>query len=364
MHWKFSEEQDAYRETLRGWLGDVAGSDQVRAWLGLDPAGPGRPAADPTEFEDRWVADGLCGVGFPEELGGQGGGVVELAITAEELARVAAPSAAWLATTLAMPALETRPDLAKAALEGSHAAVAIAAESLPAAPGHVTADADGALTGVVPRVLGADRAGLLVVPAGGASGPRLYAVDTAQPGVEITPRRLLDRSRSVADVRLSGVVGQPLDVDAATVLSATTDLAGVLLGADALGAMERMLELAVDYSAQRQQFGVPIGSFQAVKHAAATILVDVEAGRSGLYYAAASVAERHAESSLHSAAVKAQVTAAAGRAADSALTMHGAIGYTWEHDLHLFFKRARLDEQLFGSVEDWNERISSGLTLA
>jgi alkylation response protein AidB-like acyl-CoA dehydrogenase len=127
--------------------------------------------------------------------------------------------------------------------------------------------------------------------------------------------------------------------------------------------MERMMEMAVEYSLQRHQFGVPIGSFQAVKHAAASILVDVEAGRSGIYYAAASVQAGDNDCALHAAAVKAQVTAAAVRAADSALTMHGAIGYTWEHDLQLFYKRAKLDEALFGAPGVWNERIARGLNL-
>jgi alkylation response protein AidB-like acyl-CoA dehydrogenase len=124
-----------------------------------------------------------------------------------------------------------------------------------------------------------------------------------------------------------------------------------------------MLDLAVAYSKQRKQFGVPIGSFQAVKHAAATILVGVEAGRSGVYFAAASVDVGDPECALHAAAVKAQVTAEGAVAADTALTMHGAIGYTWEHDLHLFYKRARLDERLFGTPATWNERIADGLAL-
>ncbi|MBM7517178.1 acyl-CoA dehydrogenase family protein [Nocardioides nitrophenolicus] len=358
MQWKFSEEQEAYREALRGWLGDVAGSEQVRGWLGVDGGTP-----DPGPFEQRLVADGMAGVGIDEELGGQGGGPVELAITAEELARAAAPGSAWLATVLAVPALAGRADLATAALEGGHAALVVAAESQPDGPTTVVVDDAGRLSGAVPRVLGADRAALLVVPATGPHGLGLYAIAAAADGVALTPHRLLDRSRSVADVRLDGVAGELLDVDPGAVLAHVADLAGVLVAADALGAMERMLELAVEYSGQRHQFGVPIGSFQAVKHAAATILVDVEAGRSGVYYAAASVAGGDAERALHAAAVKAQVGAAAGRAADDALTMHGAIGYTWEHDLHLYFKRARLDEQLFGAAAAWNERIADRLAL-
>src|SRR5262249_10252426 len=139
--------------------------------------------------------------------------------------------------------------------------------------------------------------------------------------------------------------------------------AGVLVAADALGASARMLELAVEYGKQRHQFGRPIGSFQAVKHAAATMLVDVEAARSVVYFAAASVAGGDAAARLHAAAAKAQVTAAGARDADSALTLHGAIGYTWEHDLHLYYKRAKLDEQLCGNPDAWNELIADGLAL-
>jgi alkylation response protein AidB-like acyl-CoA dehydrogenase len=221
----------------------------------------------------------------------------------------------------------------------------------------------GRLVGQVRRVLGADRAEILVVAASVDGEQRLFVVDRNAPGVTITPRRLLDRSRTVADVELAGVLGEPLDADVGAQIARIASVAAVLVAADAVGAMARMLDLAVDYSAQRQQFGVPIGSFQAVKHAAATILVDLEAGRSAVYYAAASVAEGSPESPLHAAAVKAQVTGAAAVAADTALTMHGAIGYTWEHDLHLFYKRARLDEHLFGEARAWNDLIADALAL-
>jgi alkylation response protein AidB-like acyl-CoA dehydrogenase len=176
-------------------------------------------------------------------------------------------------------------------------------------------------------------------------------------------RKLLDRTRSAADVTFTGTPGQRLDVDGGEVLAAAALRAAVLVAADSLGAAAKLLKLAVDYSKQRTQFGVPIGSFQAVKHAAATMLVAVEASRSITYFAAASVEQGSRESDLHAATAKAQVTAAAERAADTALTLHGAIGYTWEHDLQLCYKRAKLNAQLYGSAEVWNERLASGLPL-
>ncbi|HEX3962438.1 MAG TPA: acyl-CoA dehydrogenase family protein [Trebonia sp.] len=354
MEWKLSPEQNAYQQALREWLSGIAPPQTVRRWL---------EEADASAFESRFAGDGWAGVGLPEVLGGQGGGLAELALTAEELARAAAPSAAWLATVLAVPALAGQAALAAAALAGETAAYLIPAEVVPDQAAPLTADAAGTLTGVVPRVLAGDTAAWFVVPAGDGSARELRLVDASDPGVTRTRRRLLDRSRSAADVTLDGVPSARLTADASVTLAEASARAAVLVAADSLGAAERMLDLAVDYSKQRRQFGVPIGSFQAVKHAAAAIEVGIEAGRSAVHFAAASVDAGDPQSRLHAAVVKAQVTAEGARAAESALTMHGAIGYTWAYDLQLFFKRARLDRELCGTPAVWNERIADGLAL-
>jgi alkylation response protein AidB-like acyl-CoA dehydrogenase len=354
VQWKLSEEQLAYREALRGWLQSVTVSGQVRKWL---------DARDSAAFEDRFVADGWAGVGFAEDLGGQGGGLVELAITAEELARTAAPTAAWLSTSLCLPALASRPDLVESALGGARLALLVPAERPVDEVSSLSLGSDGALTGATPRVLGADRADWFLVPVEHQGERSLRLVDAHAGGVDRTAHELLDRSRTVADVRLAGVASEALDFDGDEFLRDASARAAVLVAADSLGATDRMLELSVEYSLQRRQFGVQIGSFQAVKHAAATMLVGVEAARSVVYFAAASVDAQQADCDLHAAAAKAQVTAAGAQAADSALTMHGAIGYTWEHDLQLFYKRALLDQQLFGAPSRWNERIARGLVL-
>jgi alkylation response protein AidB-like acyl-CoA dehydrogenase len=354
VEWKLSQEQDAYQEAFRDWLAAVAPPQTVRRWL---------DAADASAFESRFAADGWAGVGLPEVLGGQGGGLTELALTAEELARAAAPSAAWLATVLAVPALAGQAGLADAALAGETAAFLVPAEIVPDQASSLAADATGAVTGVVPRVLAGDTAAWFVVPAGEGCARELRLVDASASGVTRTRRHLLDRSRSAADVTLDRVPSARLTADAPGMLTTVSARAAVLVAADSLGAAERMLDLAVEYSKQRRQFGVPIGSFQAVKHAAATIEVGIEAGRSAVHFAAASMDAGDPAAPLHAAAVKAQVTAEGARAAESALTMHGAIGYTWEYDLQLFFKRARLDRELYGSPEVWNERIAAGLAL-
>ncbi|WP_329045030.1 acyl-CoA/acyl-ACP dehydrogenase [Amycolatopsis sp. NBC_01488] len=334
MRWTLTEDQELFQESFKGWLERFAPTDQVRRWL---------ESGDPTPFERRFVEEGWFTVGTAEEHGGQGGGLVELALAAEELGRSAAPSAAWLAALLAAPFLSGKPELAAASLEdGEFVVLALSADR--------PLDADGRAG---EYVLAGDRARRFLVP----DGDRVLLAEASA-----VPRKLLDRSRSVADLAVRA--GETVVPEGARSLRRQAALrAAVLVAADSLGAAERMLELAVEYSKQRHQFGVPIGSFQAVKHAAATMLVDVEAARSLVYYAAASVEAGHEDAALHAAAAKAQVCAAGERIADSALTVHGAIGYTWEHDLQLFYKRAKLNNRLFGGPGVWNERLAAALPL-
>jgi alkylation response protein AidB-like acyl-CoA dehydrogenase len=344
MRWQLSEEQEAYRESFGAWLTAVAPTDVVRGWL---------DELDLDAFPRRFEKDGWVGVGLSEEQGGQGGGLLELALTAEALGGSAAPSSDWLASVLVAPALS-----------GESGVLLTPAESVPGEAPRLVLDESGRVSGHVPRVLAAGQATRFVAIVLDPEGVLRLRLVEAGDGVLVERRSLLDRSRAVADVTLSAAPSQPVDVDAAQFLQECAARAAVLVAADSLGAMQRMLDLAVTYSKQRRQFGVPIGSFQAVKHAAATILVDVEAARSAIYYAAASVDSGAAVSDLQAAAVKAQVTASGVRAADSALTLHGAIGFTWEHDLHLFYKRAKLNEHLFGAPSRWNDRIADGLDLA
>lgn len=348
MRWELSPEQADFRAVLADWLSDVCPPDVLRGWL---------DAGDHAMFEERFVADGWFGVGTPEDLGGEGGGLVELALAAEELGRRTAPASSWLGSMLALPALAAVPDAAKALLaDGVSTVLAVPAGAAPGAG--PAARSDGTtLSGTVATVLGAGRARRLVVPVGG----ELHLVDAAI--VRVRPRLLTDRSRAVADVDLEHARSVVIPVDASGALRSAALRAAVLVAGDALGVMERMLDMTVEYVRQRTQFGVAIGSFQAVKHAAAEMLVEVEAARSIVFFAAASVDADHPDAELHAAAAKAQACGAASAAADTALTLHGAIGYTWEHDLQLSYKRAKLDAELFGSPSVWNERLAGLLDL-
>lgn len=347
MRWELSDEQVDFRSVLRAWLLERCPPSTVRGWL---------DSGDPAPFERSFFDEGWAGVGSPEELGGQGGGLVELALAAEELGRAAAPAAAWTGSVLAVPGLVGAPGPAEELL--ADGVVTVLAVPSAAVPGRST-PTGGDLTGVIPGVLGADRAARLLVPVPDG----FVLVDADAVGVQIRPRAMTDRTRSVADVVLDGAVGTPVAAATHEVLMDAALRAAVLISADALGVAERMLEMTVEYALQRHQFGVPIGSFQAVKHAAAQMLVTVESARSIVYLAAASVQARHPDAPLHAAAAKAQVTAGVATAADTALTLHGAIGYTWEHDLQLYYKRAKLDRALFGSPRVWNERLASSLDL-
>src|ERR1700758_1870625 len=256
MRWQLSEEQEAYRQSFGAWLADMAPREVVRRWL---------DDGDAAEVAGRLVRDGWAGVGVPEALGGQGGGLVELALTAELLAGASVPSATWLATALAVPALGS--GTGAAAFKGEHAALLSRADAIPGAGPRLTMDGEGRLHGRVPRVLAGDMAAWFVAAADGPGGsPRLRLVP-ASAGVQTQSRRLTDRSRSVADVVIEGAPSRPLDVDAPEFLAACAARAAVLVAADSLGAMARMLDLAVEYSKQRRQFGVPIGSVPGLQRA-------------------------------------------------------------------------------------------------
>lgn len=345
MHWELSDEQELFALSLREWIESKFPADAVRNLL---------DSGDTGTFTGALIGDGWWGVGYPEDAGGEGGGLLELALAAREFGRAAVPDAGWLAAALAAPLL-SGPELS-AQLSGERRfAVAIPADRAPA-PAPLAGDGER-LTGTVRHVLGASDADVFLVPVAGADGAGMARVPAA--ATVVTADNLLDRSRTTGTVDFVDVpVGEVSAVDD---LSRMGEIAAVLVAADALGSAERMLRLAVDYSMQRKQFGRYIGAFQAVKHAAAQMLVTVEAAYSTALYAAAAVDAGLRDAATVAAVAKAQVTGSVADLADSALTVHGAIGYTWEHDLHLFYKRAKLDRTLFGTPGAWNERIATAL---
>jgi alkylation response protein AidB-like acyl-CoA dehydrogenase len=340
MDLSFTDEQQFLRESVRGTIDREAPLSRVRDWVLGDET-------DHAEAHKLAVRQGWSGIGIHEDAGGQGGGLLEAAILAEELGRGAVPADALYATLLTAVALGGA-DLVEQLAAGEKVGVL-------ASPGGLPLDA-GVAEHKMSLVLGAPAADHFIAWDGDA-----LALHEAT-GADVTLRRLVDRTRSLADVALGSAV-ERFDGIGAETMRTTAAWAAVLTAADALGAAQRMLDLTVEYVGQRVQFGVPVGSFQAVKHAAAEMLVSIEGTRAAVHYAAWAVGDGEPGAEVDAWVAKAHAARSASFVADKALFLHGAVGYTWEHDLQLLFKRAKSDAQLFGGAGVYDERIADALQL-
>ncbi|MFE4378097.1 acyl-CoA dehydrogenase family protein [Streptomyces cyaneofuscatus] len=371
----FTAEQDEIRRTLRDLLAQHSGPGEVRAAVrtaeGHDPALWRRLAQEL----------GLPGLALPEEYGGAGCTATELALACEETGRALLPSpllatavlAAPLITALGTPA--QRADLLPRIADGAlTAALAVPGGSMAAALG-LTADnrtggwagggraggvqarrdreGDGRwrLYGEADRVLDGHSAGLLLVAAHTGGYPRsrtlLFLAPAQAEGLTRTRLTSMDETRPLARVELRDTPAELLGEDEVAsdvcgALAATGHTAAAVLAAEAVGAAAGALERTVAYVKEREQFGRAIGSFQAVKHRLADLYVRVEAARSAAYYAAWDPAA--------GPLALAQALEAARTVAGEAVQLHGGIGFTWEHEAHLYVKRAAADELLFGPV--------------
>jgi alkylation response protein AidB-like acyl-CoA dehydrogenase len=188
----------------------------------------------------------------------------------------------------------------------------------------------------------------------------LFIVESKQPNIRMRRLRNLDLTRRVCAMEFDGV-----EVPAAAALTGganlydrLVDVASVAIAADSLGGAERALEMAVEYSKVREQFGKPIGAYQALQHAAAEMVAEIEPTRALLWYAAYMLDTQPREASRAAAMVKGRMCDVFMRAADRAVLMHGGIGFTWDHDMHLWFKRARFNESYFGAPPFHRERVA------
>ncbi|MFJ1611490.1 acyl-CoA dehydrogenase family protein [Streptomyces sp. NPDC088249] len=371
----FTAEQDEIRRTVRELLAKRSGPGDVRSAVrtadGYDAALWRQLAQDL----------GLPGLALPEEYGGVGCGLAELAVACEETGRALLPSPLIATAALAAPliaALGTEAQrtalLPRVATGGLTATLAVPGGSLTTALG-LTGDPTGGawagggraggvqarpvgggegwrLYGEAAQVLDGHSAGLLLVAAHTGGFPRsrtllfLVRPDTAA-GVVRTRRTSLDETRPLARVELRDTEAELLGADDTADVTGALVPAGrgaaVLLAAEAVGAAASALERTVEYVKAREQFGRAIGSFQAVKHRLADLYVRVQSARSATYYAAWDPATA-AGLALAQALEALRITAA------EAVQLHGGIGFTWEHEAHLYFKRAAADELLFGPV--------------
>ncbi|GHH07101.1 acyl-CoA dehydrogenase family protein [Streptomyces lanatus] len=370
----FTPEQDEIRRTLRELLHSRCGPRELRAAVDT-PAGH-----DPALWTALAEQLGLPGLALPEAYGGVGCSATELALACEETGRALAPTPLLATAVLAAPLItalgtdtqraELLPRLASGALTATLAVPGTALAAALALTG--TGDGDWAgggraggvqarragggwrLYGQVDQVLDGHSAGLLVVAAhaGGFARSRtlLFLVPGDAAGVVRVRQTALDATRPQGRVQLRDVEAELLgqeDTDVLGALARAGDLAAAVLACEAVGAADRVLERTVEYVRQREQFGRAIGSFQAVKHRLADVYVGVEAARSAAYYAA------WAQSGTTPPASRlalAQALEGLRIASGEAVQLHGGIGFTWEHEAHLYFKRAAGDELLFGPV--------------
>ncbi|MDN5918313.1 MAG: acyl-CoA dehydrogenase [Pseudonocardia sp.] len=350
MTFDFSDEQIALRAAVRELLDDLAGRDV------------GDPGIDRTLWDLLSGQLGVVGLAVPERHGGAGAGPVELAVVAEETGRrlSASPylSSAVLAATLlselaAGPAAEYLPDVA-----GGRriATVAIAGdEGWDLTGTGVVADSGTTVSGRRRWVTDGPLADLLLVV---AEGPRVLAVDAGATGVMVTTLGTVDPTRPQADVTFDAAPARLLaeGPDAARALERTLRTGEVVLAAEQAGGARAALDMAVAYAKERVQFGRAIGSFQAVKHLCAELLVDVESAYSAAYYAAWSLAEDRPDSAAVASMAQAFCSEVFVRAAGDNIQIHGGIGFTWEHPAHLYLRRARSSAALFGGPAAHRER--------
>ncbi|WP_181780728.1 acyl-CoA dehydrogenase family protein, partial [Pseudonocardia pini] len=218
---------------------------------------------------------------------------------------------------------------------------------------------DYVLDGVKTTVEAAGEARWLLVTATVEGEPGSFLVDRETPGVTVRRQTVLDLTRTFHEVRLDGVrvpAGRRLDGDRADVQRLVDD-AAVLASAGAVGVMDRLREMTVEYTSVRVQFGRPIGGFQAVKHGIADIARDALGARAAVYYAAMAADAGTPDSAKAACVAASHVSATVGAAAGEALQLHGGIGFTWEHDLHLYLRRAKVDAVLHGDAAAHRERL-------
>ena len=367
MNFDFSDDLKLLREQARKFLRERCPSTAVRRIL----EGP--------EPYDRalWKnisAMGWTGAAIPEEYGGAGLGHLGLCVLAEELGSALAPVPFSSSIYLAAEAIMAGGNEAqrKAWLPKLASGEAVGTLALAEGPGKAdvrklrTTLRNGTLSGEKLPVPDGDVADVAVVAAQGERGVVLALADLKGAGVSRTPVETIDPSRSHARIAFENapaeVLGGPGEGEA--LLRRVEDRAAVLFAFEQVGGAQRSLEMARDYALERYAFGRPIGSFQAIKHKLADVYVATELARSNAYYGAWALARDAAELPLAAASARISASEAYFLAAKENIQVHGGMGYTWEFDCHLHYRRAKLLSLALGSTRLWKERLITQLESA
>ncbi|MDQ1402953.1 MAG: hypothetical protein QOG03_1269 [Actinomycetota bacterium] len=371
MNFAFSEEQEELRKSVRRFLDDKSPVTEVRRLMETTEG------YDPAVWKQMGEQLGLQGLAIPEEYGGSGYTYVELGIVMEEMGKSLLCAPYFSTVALAANAILASGDDAakKDLLPGIASGETIATLAFTEESGRwdeagitleATKSGDGyTLTGTKSFVIDGHTANLIIVAARSGGGVTLFAVEADASGITRTPLSTMDQTRKQAKVEFSStparLVGEEGQGWAA--LNKTLDLAAIALAYEQVGGAQKCLEMSVEYAKVRVQFGRPIGSFQAIKHKCADMLLEVESAKSAAYYAGWAAAEDSDEVPVVASLAKAYCSDAYFHAAAENIQIHGGIGFTWEHDAHLYFKRAKTDELLLGDPTYHRELLAQRIGL-
>jgi len=359
---RFTEEQQQLRTAVRKFCADNFDEQAVRRLMESEVP------FDAKVWHRLGSELGVLGLSVPEADGGVGGSLVDQAVAVEEFGATLACGPLFGTVFLAIPALvacpagPARDELLAELVEGTKtAAFAVADKAGAFDPSAVTVTAtDDTVTGTVARVVDAGAADEILVAATTSAGIGLYAVDATASGVTRTPLVTMDLTRPQAIVEFADAPARLLagPQEAERVITHALQVGSALLAVEQVGAAQHLLDLSVDYAKSRLQFGRQIGSFQAIKHKLADMLVDLEHARSTAYHAVWALGDASDDPALAASIAQATASAAFSRIAADTIQVHGGIGFTWEHQAHLYFKRAATDAALLGTAEEHRSRVA------
>jgi alkylation response protein AidB-like acyl-CoA dehydrogenase len=371
VNFAFSEEQEELRRITRQFLESKSPETEVRR---LMETTDGYDAAVWSQMANEL---GLQSLTIPEEYGGQGFTYVELTVVLEEMGRALLAAPFYSTVVLATNAILHSGDEAakKELLPGIASGETIATLAFTEPNGkwdtsgiEATATKDGdawKIDGTKMFVLDGHVANLIVVAAKTGDSVSLFKVDGDAAGLTRTALATMDQTRKQAKLEFASVPATLIGDEGAgsEVLGRVLDLAVVALAAEQVGGAQRVLDMSVEYAKERVQFGRPIGSFQAIKHKCADMLLEVESAKSAAYYAAWCAAELNDELPEVACLAKAYCSEAYFHSAAENIQIHGGIGFTWEHPAHLYFKRAKSSELLFGDPTYHRELLAQRLGI-
>ena len=371
MNFAFSEEQDELRKSVRRFLDDKSPETEVRRLMETTDG------YDPDVWTQMAEQLGLQSLIIPEEFGGSGFTYVELIVVLEEMGAALLCAPFFSTVALAANALLTSGDTKaqEELLPGIASGETIATLAFTEDSGRW--DPDGITLAAIPSgdgwsldghksfVIDGHLADLILVVGRTEAGLSLFGVRGDAEGLNRTPLATMDQTRKQARLVFESTPARLIGTDggAAEGLTKTLDLAAVALAAEQVGGAQHVLDASVEYAKTRIQFGRPIGSFQAIKHKCADMLLEVESAKSAAYYAGWAAAEDNDELPVVASLAKSYCSEAYFHATAENIQIHGGIGFTWEHPAHLYFKRAKSSELLFGDPTYHRELLAQRIGI-